>query len=351
MGIKAYAAGPRRSPMTYVGAVLGASLVVWLCWLAISRDSGLTQSSEWGDGVADSLSRVPWLVVTASILAGALAGLHFLLAGLALRASSGQPLPLREAAMSQVAASVLNRVAPSGVGGAVVNARYLTRRGLPTSSALAAIGALGLLGALADVFATGLLAFVGGWVGLGGGASELQRLAATGVRWFPTTRVLPVMLATLGLALLGVAVYHVASRRRRSGNAASPGAGAAWRHLLELVKQPARAATLVFASGGTTLVLALGFALVVSAVVTGGAVPSPAALMIAYLVGAAAASAVHVPAIAGPAELALTGALAASGVPAGQAIVSVLLFRGVTFWAPVPVGLFALRWLRQRGAL
>jgi uncharacterized membrane protein YbhN (UPF0104 family) len=159
------------------------------------------------------------------------------------------------------------------------------------------------------------------------------------------------MLATLGLGLLGVAVYYLASGWRPTGNVAAPGIGSAWRHVLELVKQPARVATLVFASGGTTLVLALGFALIVRAVVTGGAVPSPAALMIAYLVGAAAASAVHVPAIAGPAELALTGALVASGVSAGQAIVAVLLFRGITFWAPVPVGLFALRWLRRRGAL
>jgi uncharacterized membrane protein YbhN (UPF0104 family) len=159
------------------------------------------------------------------------------------------------------------------------------------------------------------------------------------------------MLATLGVGLLGAAVYYVASGWWRTGKVAASGVGSAWRYVLDLVKQPARAATLMVASGGTTLVLALGFALIVGAVVTGGSVPSPAALMIAYLVGAAAASAVHVPAIAGPAELALTGTLVASGVSAGPAIVSVLIFRGVTFWAPVPVGLFALRWLRKRAAL
>jgi uncharacterized membrane protein YbhN (UPF0104 family) len=354
MGIKTYAASPGRSPMAYVAAVVGASLVGWLCWLESSRDSGLTETSEWSEwaaGAAGSFSRVPWLVVTASILAGGLAGLHYLLAGLALRASSGRRLPLHEAALSQVAASVLNRLAPAGVGGAVVNVRYLTRRGLPTGSALMAIGALDLLGALVDVLTTGLMVFTGGWVGLGGGKTELQRLTATGVHWFPSGHAPPVMSAILGLGVLGVAIYCIASGRRRFGTAAALGAGQAWRHFFELVKQPARAVTLMFASGGTTLVLALGFALVVSAVMTGGAVPSPAALMVAYLVGAAAASAVHVPAIAGPAELALTGALVASGVPAGQAIVSVLLFRGITFWAPVPVGLFALRWLRNRGAL
>jgi uncharacterized membrane protein YbhN (UPF0104 family) len=214
-----------------------------------------------------------------------------------------------------------------------------------------AIGTLGLLGALVDMLTTCLLILTGGWVGLGGGRAELQRLAATGVHWFPGRLPAPAMSATFGLGALAIAIWYIARRRRRFGRAPALRADQAGRHFVELVKQPARAATLLFASGGTTLVLALGFTLVVSAVTTGGAVPSPAALMVAYLVGAAAATAVHLPAIAGPAEVALTGALVASGVPAGQAMVSVLLFRGLTFWAPVPVGLIALRWLRNRGAL
>jgi uncharacterized membrane protein YbhN (UPF0104 family) len=347
-------ASPSRNPIAYIGAVLGASLLGWLCWLGSARDLGLTQPGEWSDwtaGISSLASGVPWLVVAASIVTVGLASLHYVLAGLALRASSGRHLPLHEVALSQVAASVLNRVAPAGVGGAVVNVRYLTRRGLPTGSALMAIGTLGLLGALVDVLATGLLVYTGGWVGLGGGETELQRLATIGVGWSPAGHVSPVMSAPLGLGVLGVAIYCISRRRRRPGNASAPRAGHAWRHFLDLAKQPARAVTLVCASGGTTLVLGLGFVLVVSAVLTGGVTPPPAALLVAYLVGAAAASVVHVPAIAGPAELALTGALVASGVPAGPAVASVLLFRGITFWAPVPVGLFALRWLRNRGAL
>jgi hypothetical protein len=34
-------------------------------------------------------------------------------------------------------------------------------------------------------------------------------------------------------------------------------------------------------------------------------------------------------------------------VPAGHALQAVILFRAITYWAPVPVGLFATRALRR----
>ena len=49
----------------------------------------------------------------------------------------------------------------------------------------------------------------------------------------------------------------------------------------------------------------------------------------------------------GSTEAALVAALAAGGVPPGPALQAVLVFRAVTFWAPVPVGLLACRTLRR----
>jgi uncharacterized membrane protein YbhN (UPF0104 family) len=106
----------------------------------------------------------------------------------------------------------------------------------------------------------------------------------------------------------------------------------------------------MLSSAGTTFVLAVAFAVVVRTIVGGATLPV-AALLVAYLVGAAAASAAHVPAIAGSTEIALTAALVASGLPAGPSLAAVLVFRGLTFWAPLPAGLVAVRSLRRRGAL
>ena len=55
----------------------------------------------------------------------------------------------------------------------------------------------------------------------------------------------------------------------------------------------------------------------------------------------------------GPAgyEAALVAVLVTTGLPAGAALSAVLLFRAVTFWAPVPVGLLLAPGLRRCRAL
>jgi uncharacterized membrane protein YbhN (UPF0104 family) len=331
-----------------VGLAAAAAAMSALCLLVADPDR-LAALGAADDSPALLISHVPWLAVAASAAALVLAGFHYLLAAVAIRASSGRSLPLGEATLSQLASSVVNRVVPGGVGGAVVNARYLSRRGLPMGAALATIGVLGVLGALADLLGAGVLVLGGPWLGLGGGTRELHVLAGAGMRWAPTRHVVAIAIGVAVLGGLGLLLYRLTHQRRRGGDGVLAGAHA-WRHLVGLARRPGRVSVLLSASAGTTFVLALAFAVVVRIVVGAGA-PPLAALAVVYLVGAAAASAIHLPAIAGPTEIALTGALVASGVSAGTALVCVLLFRGLTFWAPVPLGVWALRTLRRRGAL
>jgi uncharacterized membrane protein YbhN (UPF0104 family) len=297
-------------------------------------------------GLAVAAGAVPWFAVFAVCVALALTWAHFGLAAVAVRAASGLPLPLREATASQLASSALNRILPAGLGGSAVNARYLSRRGLPLGAALTAIGTLGVLGAVADLAATALVVVAGRWVGLGGGPRELHLLATRGMHLTGAARLVGPVVAVLVVATVGTAAIRWVRRRRTR----PAGPGSAWRHLAALVRQPRRTSVLMLSSAGTTVVLAVAFAVVVRTIVGGATLPV-AALLVAYLVGAAAASAAHVPAIAGSTEIALTGALVASGLPAGPSLAAVLVFRGLTFWAPLPVGLVALRSLRRHGAL
>ena len=84
------------------------------------------------------------------------------------------------------------------------------------------------------------------------------------------------------------------------------------------------------------------------------AVPGPASpndilpMLAAYLVGAAAGASLPAPGGVGSTEAALVASLAAVGVGAGSALQAVLLFRAITFWAPIPIGLFTWRALRNR---
>jgi uncharacterized membrane protein YbhN (UPF0104 family) len=73
-------------------------------------------------------------------------------------------------------------------------------------------------------------------------------------------------------------------------------------------------------------------------------------LLAAYFIGAAAGSALPVPAAIGSTEAALIAALGGAEVSAGHALQAVVLFRAITYWAPVPVGLFATRALRRSQA-
>jgi uncharacterized membrane protein YbhN (UPF0104 family) len=120
--------------------------------------------------------------------------------------------------------------------------------------------------------------------------------------------------------------------------------------LRRFVREPRGTAMVLLASGGRTAVLASAFTITVLAVV-GPTAPPVGALLVVYFVGSAAGTATSFPAVTGATEALLTGALVATGVAPTRALVAVLVFRGLTAWAPVPVGLVAARRLRDRRAL
>jgi glycosyltransferase 2 family protein len=82
----------------------------------------------------------------------------------------------------------------------------------------------------------------------------------------------------------------------------------------------------------------------------GGALPI-VAIAVVYLTGTAVGSAVPTPGGIGAVEAALAAGLTAAGLHGSVAFSSVLLFRVVTFWLPVPVGWVALNYLQRREAL
>jgi uncharacterized membrane protein YbhN (UPF0104 family) len=69
------------------------------------------------------------------------------------------------------------------------------------------------------------------------------------------------------------------------------------------------------------------------------------------MIGAAAGSAVPVPAGLGSTETALVAILIAAHVATGRAVEAVLIFRVVTFWLPAALGVLAMRRLNRRRAL
>jgi uncharacterized membrane protein YbhN (UPF0104 family) len=310
---------PGRS-MALVAA--GAVLVAGAAVLLSSDEAGATLS-----GAAGALRGAHWAVLP--VLA-ALVVVHFWFAAVALGAAAGIRLPLLHATMAQFTGATANRVTGGGLGTVAVNARYLTGQGTPAKNALAVAGLLQVGGAISDLL---LFAIViplalatGGNVLLPKIGTHLESMAG------PLT-----VVALIAAVAGGVAVWLL---RDRLGSVVGVFAQA--------LRRPGDLLVMIAASAGTTLVLGVAFALSMLAI-PGAAEPGQFVTLVAiFMLAAAAGGVVPGPGGLGSTEAALVALLGVIGTPAVLALPGVLLFRAVTHWAPVPVGVIAAGTLGKR---
>jgi uncharacterized membrane protein YbhN (UPF0104 family) len=273
-----------------------------------------------------------------------LAGLHYLATAVSARAAAGLRLRLGEVLVVQLSAAAANRITPAGLGGSALNVRFFTRRGLRPSAAIGAVTTLSVLGAIADFFVLILLVGLGGLLGLSGAGPELLSVLSR----------LPQLLSAIRSPWILVALIVVGSVAVAIG--ASRGTKALrrtqfWSPLGALIQRPSALLTLMSASGMTTLIL--GFAFIASTAMVPGPRPSIAlgALLVAFMLGAAAGSSMPIPAGVGTTEGALIAVLVSAHIPISNAVEMVMIFRLLTFWLPAVIGLFAMRYLLRRGAI
>jgi uncharacterized membrane protein YbhN (UPF0104 family) len=148
-----------------------------------------------------------------------------------------------------------------------------------------------------------------------------------------------------GLVVVVLAVFALPAGRRLLRARVSPTLGQVLPRLLEVAHQPRKLAEGL----GGTLMLTASYILCLAACVAafGRSVPI-ASIAVVYLTGSAIGSVVPTPGGLGGVEAALTAGLTAAGLPGAVAVSSVLLFRLLTFWFPVPVGWVALSYLERK---
>ncbi|WUI02426.1 flippase-like domain-containing protein [Spirillospora sp. NBC_00431] len=316
----------RRSRWTVLGALLAAAAAVAAALLTAAPPGPVAS------GTVSVLSHVRWEFLPVLVL---LSVLHFVCSAVALRAAAGWPIPLYETTLAQFTAAAANRVTPGGLGAVAVNTRYLVCRGLPLSRAVVTVAVVQVAGVPADLLLMGAVVAFGGADGRVLDAMGRHAAQAAGL-------VPPVPLLIAGGVLLPMAALW----GRRAARSAVVGRAVAG--FTDLCRRPRDLGVTLAGSAATTFVLGLAFALSVLAVPGTGAGPADVLVLVAaYLVGAAAGAAIPSPGGVGSTEAALVAALASLGIAAGPALHAVLLFRGVTFWAPVPVGLLTCRTLRR----
>jgi uncharacterized membrane protein YbhN (UPF0104 family) len=327
---------PDRAPHTWPG-IPRATRAVWATLAA----SSLLVVAVTGQPEARSLAVIPWLQLTTVLVLLALSASHVLFAVWGLRAATGRHLALRPTIMAQLAAAATNRIVPNGIAGAAVNLRYLFRNGISAGAAASALAALAVVAGLTDLAVVGGVTAVGPHVGLTGAAQEMAALAARGLAaGQQNSGALIAVMAALGV----VALYRC---RRVRISVLITGVTDALGHLRDLGRDPARLIAALLASTGSTLVMGIGFVLAVDAWGNSAATLPPGAVLTVYLVGTAVGGTAPVPAFFGLTEAALVAGLVLGGYSLASAVVTVAVFRALTYWLPLPIGLWAGRRLRR----
>lgn len=293
------------------------ALIAWFAWAnwAAINPAGWLGRLHWG-----------WALLALAASAGTLAGNAFNLMGSApLRLRFGRTMAV------QSTGTVARLVSPASVGGSAVNIAYLRRLGVRTSAAVTAVG----ISHVVQFVSTTLLLLVTLWLG-----NAPVHMGLPSGRY---TAIVPLALLVAGTVALLIL------RRAPSVWARVEALVAEVRQsLATLLLHPRRA---VLGFGGSVLIsVALTVSLWAAAHAFGAPLGLGSALLI-LLLGSTAGGLIPVPGGIGAIDACLVAALTASGFGLAVAVPTVALFRLVTLWLHLPVGLAAGAVLRRRGWL
>lgn len=277
----------------------------------------------------DLASQANWAWVLA---AAACQALSYVAAAMGLLGFVPERVPFWRTVVAQVAGSFVKVAAPAAVAGVALNTRFLQRNGVRPGLAVASVGAA-QLGSLGGHIL--MLAFFGYLTG----ASHAPSLS-------PSRTVIAGLLTAAVLVLVVAAVPPL--RKFVSTRLRSLFAGVVPR-MLDLLQRPRK---LFSGVGGIILLTLVNVACLDASIrAFGFTTMSLSSVAVVFLTANAVGSAVPSPGGVGAIEVSLSTALTLAGMPAGQALSAVLLFRLVTFWLPVLPGWLCFNHLSRNGSV
>lgn len=242
----------------------------------------------------------------------------------------------------QMAGTFVNHVLPAGVGGMAVNARFMTRHGIPQAAAVGAIAinlAAGALTHTALLAAALLLAPSALTTAFSQGGSLAAGLTAH-LRggW-------PVVGAVVAALLAVVLARRMAPGLRQRLRDAAAEARAQLTVLGRVLCTPARATQLWLGSIAVPILHCLTLYAVLRSL--GGTVPV-LEVSVAYLIASSLSALLPSPGGFGALDVALVAALVAVGTPTAVAFATVLAYRLLTVWIPLLPGAVVFATLLRR---
>jgi uncharacterized membrane protein YbhN (UPF0104 family) len=253
----------------------------------------------------------------------ALVALTFVFAARAYGSLSLMKLPLRELIVIEFAATAINRIFPSGLGGMGAHGLYLFNRGHSKTAAALVVGTNNILGFLAH--------------------SSLLLAALLLAPWAVQEFELPSFdgfVFLVGLALVAFGVWF--AKRRGAYGAVNRNVRKTMR---AYKRQPSKLGVAALSLMGLTVTNFAIFMLACAAM--GISVPLVTGFLI-YSVGVLVGAATPTPGGLAGVEAGLVAGLLAVNVDEVSAIAAVLAFRFVTFWLPLIPSVVALFYVRKK---
>jgi glycosyltransferase 2 family protein len=265
-----------------------------------------------------------WTIAALAFSAATYAG-----AAMSLSGFVNERLSFGLTVLVQLASSFVALVTPAAVGGAALNIRYLQRRKISAANAAASVGVSQVV---AFVLHISLLVIF---------------IALTGTNESKSPIKVPVAayFVLAGLVVVAAVVAALPAGRRLLRARVAPTINQVLPQLLQVAQHPRKLAEGI---GGALLLSAAYVGCLTVCIHAFGGSVSIAEVAVVYLTGAAIGSLVPTPGGLGAVEAALSAGLVAAGLPGAIAVSSVLLYRLLTFWLPVPIGWVALRYLERR---
>ncbi len=267
---------------------------------------------------------VPMLVASAGTYVGAAIG---------LLGAVPERLRLGPTLVAQVASSFASKLAPAGLGGMALNARFLQKQGVDQAVAVSSVG----LDGAAGVAGHGILLVVFA-VWAGGDAFGSIHL--------PDVTVF--LLVGAGILLVGAISLLIPYTRTLVRERVLPVGRRALSAVGAVLRRPAKLALLL---GGSMLVTMSYLVCVYLGIEAFGGGLAFATVGACYLLGSAVATAAPTPGGLGAMEAALIAAFVAAGLDNSVAVPAVFLFRLTTFWLPIVPGWASFAHLRRTGAI
>lgn len=269
----------------------------------------------------------PWWTIIAFVL-GLLTHVG---ASMALVGFAPMKLPFSRVLMVEVGASFVKLVAPAGIGPAALYLRFLNRRGVRTSLAVATVALVQVAGFVVTVLL--LIVF-----SLATGNTGALRQLPDGA-----------LLVVVGIIAVAVAVIMaIPGLRTWIWKKISPPLKQTWPRLVDVLGQPKKLALGI----GGNLIMTIGYVACFGATLAAFGESLPLLdLALVYLVSNTLGSLIPTPGGIGAVEGSIAIGLGLVGIDSAVALSVAVLFRVLTYWARAPLGWLAMNYLQRQGDL